>query len=263
MTKARSCSKTRRNLPLSPEIGTNFPAREFPITNSMNFQGSVLSPPPATAFNFVQEGHAKREAAVPGPLPKSQPFIRSESAGEDHGSNLDTLSNLVNPRRIGLFVEQWDDFVMGDDAFPKRGMFREWVAEAKAKLGATNNAAVAPLLGIAPTSLNKYLGKSPTHKPSPEALKLLGDFLGRDYRVLLDDPIAAPSGIAEERWADADEDTQILLSALFEELMNFPPDEQARYVKHFKEGMALGKARIAEESAKIESSHLPQKNRKS
>ena len=50
-------------------------------------------------------------------------------------------------------------------------MFRDWVAEARTKLGAANNATVAKHLGIAPASLYKYLSSSATHKPGTEVLK--------------------------------------------------------------------------------------------
>lgn len=74
------------------------------------------------------------------------------------------------------------------DCWPKRALFREWVAEARRKLNASTNAEVAPIMRITPNTLNKYLAKSPTHRASNDALERLGDFLGKDYRGLLDGP---------------------------------------------------------------------------
>jgi len=130
-----------------------------------------------------------------------------------------------------------------DDLWEKRDLFKQWVADAKTKLGATNNADVAPIMGITESSLNKYLGKSETHKPSPDKLKLLGDFLGRDYRLLLNNPGCAPSGLSATAWAEASNRTRVLASAMFEDLLQFPEGEQDEYYKLWKQGVQIGLAR--------------------
>lgn len=115
---------------------------------------------------------------------------------------------------------------MAEDRWGKRALFRDWVADAKAKLTATSNAEVAPVMGLTPNSLNKYLGKSPTHRPSGEALKLLGDFLGRDYRLLLDDPLVAPDGAPGAAWANATEDQRIFADLMLHLGRDLTPEER-------------------------------------
>lgn len=135
------------------------------------------------------------------------------------------------------------------DCYPKRPLFKVWVADAKQKLNARNNAEVAErVMKVQPTTLNKWLGKSPTHKPSPEALKLLGDFLERDYRLLLDDPETAPLGVSPDQWASASERTRVLASAMFQDLLALPEEEQQLYYELWKKGQEIGRQRLAAEA---------------
>ena len=135
------------------------------------------------------------------------------------------------------------------DCYPKRPLFREWVADAKKKLSATNNADVAEkVMKVLPNTLNKWLGKSQTHKPNPEALQLLGNFLERDYRLLLEDPGMAPPGIDPKKWSEASERTRVLASAMFQDLLSFPEDQQQVYYELWKKGQEIGRARMAAEA---------------
>lgn len=215
----------------------------------MDLDGEILGETPLwLALDLVEKRRPNREQAPPAKLAENFPIVRVETRAAGHETNLDIVSNVVNPCPIGLFVEDWDDPRMIPDLWPKRGLFREWVAEAKAKLGATNNAEVAPIMGIAPTSLNKYLGRSETHKPSDEALKKLGDFLGRDYRVLLDDPEHAPPGVDPKRWAELTEKKRVLMSAMLEDLLAIPEGEEDAYFALWKQGQAIGRARREQET---------------
>jgi transcriptional regulator with XRE-family HTH domain len=107
---------------------------------------------------------------------------------------------------------------MAAEFWNQRELFRAWVGEAKAKLGASSNAAVAEYLGIAPGSLYKYLSSSATHKPSAEVLKKLGDLIGRDYRLLLDTPAAKPEWLDGGRWGEVAERDRMIAQAMFADI---------------------------------------------
>lgn len=246
----RSCGhQAGRQLALTPEVGAELPAGALPLRDPMDLKSSVLSPTSVPPLDLVDKGNTKSEGAVLGHLAEKEPFRGGEQAGESHALNLDIMSKFVNTCPTRLFVEPWDNPSMEDeeDIYPKRPLFKEWVAIAKAKLHATNNATVAPIMGYTPSTLNKMLGKSTTHKPSPEALKLLGDFIDRDYRLLLDDPNLAPPGISKEAWADASNRDRVLASAMLEDLKAIPEEEKDAYYNLWKQGVAIGRARMAAE----------------
>ncbi|MCL1893948.1 MAG: hypothetical protein FWG02_06925 [Holophagaceae bacterium] len=129
---------------------------------------------------------------------------------------------------------------MAGDFWNHRELFREWVAEAKTKLGTTNSAVVSEYLGLAPTTLYKYLSKNATHKPSTDVLKRLGDFLGRDYRLLMDVPDRCPDGLEEDKWAEATERDKLIARAMFaditaDQLTESEKDEIFRAYKEAKD----------------------------
>lgn len=248
MSRRGSCHEAheaRGNPALGPDVGPDLPARDLTVGNPVHFNRVALGPAAAATLDFVDQRNTEGELALACHLAKEEPLRGGKSTWEGHGLNLDMMSNLVNPCRIGLFVPCWDDIPMPtnyEDIYPKRSLFREWVADAKAKLGATNNAAVAPIMDYSPSTLNKMLGKSPTHKPSSEALKLLGDFLDRDYRLLLDGPGAAPPGISDEAWAEASKKDRVIANAMIEDLKSIPEEEKEAYYNLWKQGVMIGRA---------------------
>jgi transcriptional regulator with XRE-family HTH domain len=60
-------------------------------------------------------------------------------------------------------------------------------------MGASKIDPVADRLGIEASTLYTYKMANKNKKPSPEVMKKLGDLLGRDYTLLLEQPIN-PSG---------------------------------------------------------------------
>ena len=239
--------QARGDVPFTPEVGADLPARDRAAGNSMYLKRVIFGPPSSAAFDFVDKGNAERELLLTGHLAEEKPLDRGKSAREGHALNLDTLSKLVNPCRIGLSVQAWDDFAMENDAFPKRVLFREWVAEARAKLGAKNNASVAPIMGYTPSSLNKFLGKSPTHRPSSDKLKMLGDFIGRDYRLLIDDPESAPESISKSIWEESSESDRRLTIEILDVLKKIPEKEKHLYIQLIKNGIMIRDARMEAE----------------
>jgi hypothetical protein len=48
-------------------------------------------------------------------------------------------------------------------------------------------------------------------------MKKLGEILGRDWRLLLDDPDSAPEGISPALWEGADQDAKVWANLLVHE----------------------------------------------
>jgi transcriptional regulator with XRE-family HTH domain len=70
----------------------------------------------------------------------------------------------------------------------KRKIFTKWILEAKEKLNASNIEEVAKYFGLSYSNLASYMAKSSvSQKPNFGVLKILADFLDRDYKELLDD----------------------------------------------------------------------------
>jgi len=129
---------------------------------------------------------------------------------------------------------------MAKDFWGQREAFREWVALAKAKLNAPTNAAVSEYLGIAPTSLYKYLSPNGTHKPGAEVLKKLGDLIGRDYRLLLDGPTTQPAWLDEDQWHGASEKDRMIASAMFADIRaeDLTEEDKDELYKAWREALA-------------------------
>ena len=124
------------------------------------------------------------------------------------------------------------------------GLFRAWVSDAKAKMGATNNGDVAQVMGIAPTSLKKYLSNANPKRPGRTALKALGDFLSRDYRELMEDPQSgAPDGVDAGAWSAADEETRVFATTMFHLTKDFTPEQRQALLAMVKAGRAMGAKR--------------------
>jgi len=254
-TSGGHVGKTGRQLPFGPMIRSKLPARNLSLGDAVDLDCVVIGPTPAAPLDLVDQGNTESEPALPGPLAEQEPLGGGKCARESHTVNLDMMSKFVNPCLNRLFVQPCDHGLMPtdyEDIYPKRPLFKEWVAVAKAKLGARSNAEVAPIMGYAPSTLNKMLGKSPTHKPSDTALKLLGDFIGRDYRLLLDEPETAPEGISDELWAKLSKRKPIIAVSLLTDLETIPDGEVDNYLKLWDLGYKMGLARIAAEE---EASH--------
>ena len=73
----------------------------------------------------------------------------------------------------------------------KHGLYLQWVEEVRQKLGLDRGRQVGPLIGLGVPSMEKTLIPS-GYRPGVNALKALGDLVGKDYRLLLDDPDIPP-----------------------------------------------------------------------
>ena len=106
----------------------------------------------------------------------------------------------------------------------KHGLYLQWVEEVKQKLGLDRDRHVGPLIGLGVPSMEKTLAPS-GYRPGLNALKALGDLVGKDYRLLLEDP-AIPPGFSEIEWQNLEKTKVDVLKALASELTPIPPEQQ-------------------------------------
>ena len=106
----------------------------------------------------------------------------------------------------------------------KHGLYLQWVEELRQKLGLDRGRQVGPLIGLGVPSMEKTLIPS-GYRPGVNALKALGDLVGKDYRLLLEDP-AIPPGFSEIEWQNLEKTKVDVLKALASELTPIPPEQQ-------------------------------------
>ena len=123
------------------------------------------------------------------------------------------------------------------ETWTKRELFKEWVHEAQNKLGSTNIDPVAELMELSPNTLYRYLSSKKNKCPSRKRLQLLGDFLDRDYRALLNDPEAVPPGMDEAAWAELTDRRRLVARIMMENLQSIPPDQEELYCQLFTRAM--------------------------
>ena len=227
------------------------PARDVPTRDYVDLTSHVLCPAALATFDFGDQVRANAENAFLSHLFEPGPVGGSEIELEVHRGKGTTCPPKVKMCPPRLFVPMPENGRMASDFWSKRGLFVDWVHEAKARLGGTN-ADVAELMDLAPQSLKKYLSPNGTHKPGDDALRRLGDFLGYDYRMLLDDPGTAPPGIDPKYWEDADEDTKIFNKTMFSMSGTMTPEIRSVLIQMAKVGHAKAIKKI-EESKEIDS----------
>ena len=114
----------------------------------------------------------------------------------------------------------------------------------KAAGGKGTYAEVAGIMGLAPNSMKKYTSAEWTGaRPGWEALQGLGDYLGRDYRILFDGPDTPPAGIDPATWAAADETRKLFAITLFHKSESFLPEDFKAFSQMIESGVAIHRAR--------------------
>lgn len=86
-------------------------------------------------------------------------------------------------------------------------------------------------------------------RPSLEVVQRAAEIFEVSITELVDDPGAAPPGIDTEKWAEASERTRVLASAMFQDLLALPDEEQQLYYELWKKGQEIGRQRLAAEAA--------------
>ena len=161
--------------------------------------------------------------------------------------NVDPMSHSVNVNPTRHFIDQVENKCMTNE-WAKRPLFLQWVEDAKQRLsqagGKGTNVEVAQVMGLAPNSIRKYLSKVPSkHRPGTDALRRLGEYLERDYRLLLDGPDQAPEGISPAKWVETDEETRMFNNTMFSMTEGMTREQRKTIIEMIKLGQAIGKAR--------------------
>jgi len=106
----------------------------------------------------------------------------------------------------------------------KYDIYLQWVKEVMNNLDLATLQDVGPLIGLGIESMRKTVSPS-GYRPGINALKALGDLVGKDYRLLLEDP-AIPPGFSEIEWQNLEKTKVDVLKALASELTPIPPEQQ-------------------------------------
>ena len=192
---------------------------------------------------------ADGELAVLGQLSDALPV---ESGRVAHAYRVETLSTQSKPYTPRHFVYKVETVDMQPEpnswTWTKRPLFLQWIEDAKTQLrsgGAKGtNAEVATVMGLSPNSLKKYMAKEETKfKPGQDALRRLGDYLGRDYRSLIEGPDTAPDGINPIAWVETDEETKMFNNTMFSMTAGMTREQRKTIIEMIKLGQAMGKTR--------------------
>lgn len=138
------------------------------------------------------------------------------------------------------------------DPWPQRLRFRElvdlWIEQHCPNTGKLEaRTQLACELGISPDSLKQYYSGSKV--PGRNLLLRMCPVFGCRIGELVDDPEGAPAGIPSDQWASASERTRVLASAMFQDLLALPEEEQQLYYELWKKGQEIGRQRLAAEAA--------------
>ncbi|HLP31643.1 MAG TPA: hypothetical protein VK150_09795, partial [Geothrix sp.] len=198
----------------------------LPIRNPVDLNRKVLRPAPTPATDGLQRVRRDRDPATVSESCEAGPVGGGEGGEECHAPKVDIMYRSVKDCPPIHFVYTGNNQGMAE-TWTKKDLFCQWLDEAMPILGVTSRMAVAPYIGLGPNSIKKYTAPSnTTHKPGDAACKKLGDILGRDYRVLLDDPGVAPAGVSQEVWHGADPDLRAFAVAIFNEAKNLSPQQR-------------------------------------
>jgi transcriptional regulator with XRE-family HTH domain len=125
------------------------------------------------------------------------------------------------------------------------GFLKRKIKEYQARTGKTQ-AQVAADLGTTYGTLRFWL--SGTRPPKRENIQKMISVLGGRLSDYNHDPGDLPSGVDPEAWAEAGEEDQSLVLELLDLIKDVPQNEKRLYVKLWKQGLELGRARIESEN---------------
>ena len=250
MASCNRIQQHRGNVARSKDVRPRRTAGNGARRNAVNLDADVLGKSQVARFDLVERFDADGQLLLPGQLPEELPV---QSRGIFHALRVDVLSTSrkCDPRRD--FISAADNKWMADGVWQKRPLFLEWVEDAKAELvrrgGKGTKVEVAEVMGLAPNTMKKYTSTEETHqKPGVDALRLLGAFLGRDYRLLFDGPDMPPAGIDPKDWAEATEDRRSFAIRMFYQAAPLSKTQLDAIESMVKAGRELGRARRAAEA---------------
>jgi len=221
--------ETWRDDPLAEVIRAKHPARHGAIGRSMGGDCQIVGPTARTIADGTQGIFGDGKKASFDLFEKECPVGGGDSLRFHIGKDT-TCRRFVNTCNGMQFVERDKNSRVATGPWTKRDLFRQWVEEAQDLIGNSLPATrhqVADVMGIAYNSLRKYCNPNElTHRPGEDAMKNLGEFLGRDWRQLLDEPEAAPNGISPTLWEAADQDAKTWSNIMVHESVNLTPKQR-------------------------------------
>ena len=135
------------------------------------------------------------------------------------------------------------------DIWPQRERFKTLVNAYRRKHG-IDRATMADRLGIKESHLHGLLYDKRV-RPSLDVVQKAAEVFEVSITELIDDPGGAPPGMDPDKWAEASDRDRVLASAMLEDLMVIPEEEKDAYYQLWKQGVMIGRARMAaEEKAK-------------
>jgi len=240
-------SQSWGNLPNLPPIWAGEPAWNPSLSDPMQLDVGFITEPliPSPYFLDCVDGDTEP------PLTGEAVYQRSVKGGwEVHGSKVELSSTQVNTQPPIHFIHPEDTYGMADREWEKRPVFLQWVEDAKALLKIQGHKGtkveVALLMDLAPNSMKKYTAeKWEGAKPGAPAMRLLGDFLGRDYRLLMDGSDVAPEGIPQADWDAAPAELKGFTVKMFYQGRALAPEQLRAVEAMVKAGRELGRERRA------------------
>ena len=127
--------------------------------------------------------------------------------------------------------------------WPQRERFKTLVNAYRRKQG-IDRATMAERLGIKESHLHGLLYDKRV-RPSIDVVQTAAEVFEVSITELLDDPGGAPPGMDPDKWAEASNQDRVLASAMLEDLMTIPEEEKDAYYKLWKQGVMIGRARMA------------------
>lgn len=105
---------------------------------------------------------------------------------------------------------------------------------------------MAECLGVKESHLHGLLYDKRV-RPSLDVVQKAAEVFEVSITELIDDPGGAPPGMDPDKWAEASNRDRVLASAMLEDLMTIPEEEKDAYYKLWKQGVLIGRARMAAE----------------
>lgn len=237
--------QSRRDLPRLPAVGPCQPTGDSAIGDPVQYDARFVCKSLASCTDLFdrmfrdRQGPLASEAVDRGPV---------ESFGELHRGKVDQISTIVKSPPPIQFADRSETDEMAEKIWEKRPWFLQWVEDAREQLKAAGSkgtyAEVADLMELAPNSMKKYTSEEWTGaKPGPDALRKLGDYLGRDYRILFDGPDTPPVGIDPAAWALASETRKLFTITMFHRSEAFAPEHFKAFNQMVASGIALQRDR--------------------
>ena len=134
----------------------------------------------------------------------------------------------------------------GMDVWPQRAKFRDRLKAYQDSTGKTQ-AETSADLGVELGSLRFWLYQK-KRKPSFDTLQKAAALFRCSITDFIDDPGTPQAGIDQMAWSEVSERTRVLASAMFQDLLGLPEEEQEAYYQLWKQGVAIGRARMAVEA---------------